>query len=54
LERTLIITEKIVLEYHGEEMKEKTIQLLRDKNFQLVLENNKDRVLYLKKIINDK
>jgi len=47
-QRTLFITEKIVLEYHSEELKEKLIPLLKDKGFSLILEDDKNFVLYFK------
>lgn len=48
-EKALSITEKIVLEYHGEEIKENLIQLLKNKNFSLILDDDKNRVLYFLK-----
>ncbi len=47
-EKMLPITERIVLEYHDEEVKEKSTQFLQAHNFDLVLEDSKNRVLYFK------
>jgi len=47
-QRTLFITEKIVLEYHSKELKEKLIKFLQNKDFSLILEDDKNFILYFK------
>lgn len=46
--KMLPATERIVLEYHNEKVKENSILFLMDHDFDLVLEDNKNRVLYFK------
>ena len=45
----LPVTEKIVMEYHGEERRQSVSRFLKEKNFSAVLEDEKNRILYFKR-----
>lgn len=46
VQKALPLTEKIVLEFHGNETKEKVIRFAEENNFKMVFEDAKNRVIY--------
>ncbi len=48
---TLPITEKIVMEYHGEERRQAVSRFLEENKFSMVLEDEKNRVLYFRRVL---